>query len=240
MTIFRERVSLLIVEDHPALTQNLLDFFGHQRYDQRYVLDFASDGLTALHLLATNSYDVVILDVMLPNVSGFEVCRHLRQDLASMTPVIMMSAMDEIQDKTYGFMQGADDYLVKPFDLRELKLRVDALYKRQSGRKATLLKAPGLTFDPGTLEVRLDNQRAMELSGVAARIFEELIKAYPDFLSYEHLQDKVWREREVDMNTLRTHVYALRKHLQDNFGIPLIKTLHGRGYRLMPPHRFDP
>jgi DNA-binding response OmpR family regulator len=151
----------------------------------------------------------------------------------------MMTAKDQIQDKTAGFMQGADDYLVKPFDLRELKLRVDALHKRRSGTKAPLLKAPGLSFDPGTLEVSLDQRGAMELSGIAARIFEELIKAYPDFLSYEHLQDKVWGEREVDMNTLRTHVYALRKHLQDNFGIPLIKTLHGRGYRLMPPHRSD-
>ncbi|RTZ45570.1 response regulator transcription factor [Candidimonas sp. SYP-B2681] len=235
MTLFQDRISLLIVEDHVALAQNLLEFFD----DHRYVLDFASDGLTAIHLLATNSYDVIVLDVMLPGVSGFEVCRRLRQDMACTTPVIMMTAKDQIQDKTTGFLQGADDYLVKPFDLRELKLRVDALHKRQSGVKASLLRAPGLSFDPGTLEVHLDDRGTIELSGIAARIFEELIKAYPDFLSYEHLQDKVWGEREVDMNTLRTHVYALRKHLQDNFGIPMIKTLHGRGYRLMPPHSFD-
>jgi len=225
-------IRILIVEDHAGLASNLLEFFA----DSKYVLDFASDGLTALHLIATNEYDVIILDVMLPGLSGFEVCRRIRNDIHCSTPVIMMTSKDQLQDKEQGFTLGADDYLVKPFNLRELQLRVDALFRRKSGYAGTAeVSAPGVYFDPGTFRVRTDDGRQLELSGTAARIFEELIKAYPGFLSYVQIQERVWGEREVDMNTLRTHVYSLRKLLQDTFGYPMIKTMHGRGYRLLAP-----
>lgn len=94
---------------------------------------------------------------------------------------------------------------------------------------------PGIRFDPGKLTVQVNHSGSLELSGTMARIFEELIKAYPGFLSYEQLQERIWGEKEVDMNTLRTHVYTLRKLLQDTFGFSMIKTMHGRGYRLTPP-----
>lgn len=230
----KHSIRILIVEDHSGLATNLLEFFD----DSRYILDFASDGLTAIHLIATNEYDVIILDVMLPGLSGFEVCRRIRSDIHCSTPVIIMTSKDQLQDKEQGFTVGADDYLVKPFNLRELQLRVDALYRRKAGFSRTPeVDIPGVHFNPGTFVVRTDNGDQLELSGIAARIFEELIKAYPDFLSYTELQDRVWGEREVDMNTLRTHVYSLRKLLQDTFQYPMIKTMHGRGYRLLAPHQ---
>lgn len=227
-------IRMLIVEDHAGLATNLDEFFS----DDRYVLDFASDGLTALHLIATNDYDVIVLDVMLPGLSGFEICQRIRHDLQSSTPVIIMTSKDQLKDKEEGFSVGADDYLVKPFNLRELQLRVDALYRRKSGFSRTReLRVPGISFDPGSLMVRTDNGEQLELSGTGARIFEELVKAYPDLLSYAQIQKMVWGEREVDMNTLRTHVYSLRKLLQDTFRYPMIKTIHGRGYRLLPPEK---
>lgn len=227
-----ERLRLLIVEDHKALAENLSEFFGH---NQRYCLDFAADGLTALHLMASQDYDVIILDIMLTGVSGFDLCRRLREDLGKQTPVIMMTAKDQLQDKETGFGAGADDYLVKPFDLKELQLRVEALARRRSSSRSTVLTVPGLSYDPGKLTVSVPEQGVLELSGTASRIFEELIRAHPDFLSYERLSDNVWGERSVDRHTLRTHVYALRKTLQDRYGLTLIKTLHGRGYRLVSP-----
>lgn len=227
-------IRVLIVEDHAGLTTNLLEFFA----DRKYILDFASDGLTAMYLIATNEYDVIILDVMLPGLSGFEVCRRIRNDIHCSTPVIMMTSKDQLQDKEQGFTVGADDYLVKPFDLRELQLRVDALARRKAGyMRGSRISAPGVHFNPGTFVVSTDSGLQLELSGMAARIFEELIKAYPGFLSHTQIQERVWGEREVDMNTLRTHVYALRKLLRDTFGYPMIKTLHGRGYRLLTPER---
>jgi DNA-binding response OmpR family regulator len=225
-----EHFRLLVVEDHVALAQNLLDYFD----DERYVLDFAQDGLTALHLVATNTYDMIILDIMLPGVSGYEICRRLREDLHCNTPVIMMTAKDQLQDKEAGFHSGADDYLVKPFHLKELKLRVDAMLRRTSGRQSQVINVGDVAFDPGTLRVTFAAQPPIQLTGNAARIFEVLIKAYPNFVSYENLHEKLWGEREVDVNVLRTHVYTLRKQLQDNFGVSMIKTLHGRGYALQP------
>lgn len=225
-------VRMLIVEDHAGLATNLLEFFD----DSRYVLDFASDGLVALHLIATNEYDIIVLDVMLPGLSGFEVCRRIRNDLHCSVPVIIMTSKDQISDKEQGFTVGADDYLVKPFNLRELQLRVDALFRRKAGYAGPPeLEIPGIRFNPGTFAVRTDDGKRLELSGTAARIFEELMKAYPGFLSYTEIQRRVWGEREVDMNTLRTHVYSLRKLLQDTFHYSMIKTLHGRGYRLLAP-----
>ncbi|MDS1140870.1 response regulator transcription factor [Pusillimonas sp. SM2304] len=230
----KHSIRMLIVEDHAGLATNLLEFF----HDSRYILDFASDGLTAIHLIATHEYDVIILDVMLPGLSGFEVCRRIRHDIHCSTPVIIMTSKDQLQDKEQGFIVGADDYLVKPFNLRELQLRVDALYRRKAGFSRTPeITIPGIHFNPGTFVVRTDGGEQLELTGTAARIFEELIKAHPDFLSYADLQDRVWGEREVDMNTLRTHVYSLRKLLQDTFQYPMIKTLHGRGYRLLAPNK---
>lgn len=230
----KHSIRLLIVEDHAGLATNLLEFFDNNRY----ILDFASDGLTAIHLIATNEYDIIILDVMLPGLSGFEVCRRIRNDIHCSTPVIIMTSKDQLQDKEQGFSVGADDYLVKPFHLRELQLRLDALYRRKTGFSGTPeITAAGIHFNPGSFVVRNDAGNKIELSGTAARIFEELIKAYPDCLSYAELQDTIWGEREVDMNTLRTHVYSLRKLLQDTFEYPMIKTLHGRGYRLLAQHK---
>lgn len=226
-----ERLRLLIVEDHVALAQNLFDFFG----SEQYVLDFASDGLTALHLVATNHYDVIILDVMLPGLSGFEICRRLREDLKCTTPVIMMTAKDQMQDKEDGFRVGADDYLVKPFHLRELQLRVDALNRRVKGGKIQKLEAGNVSFDPGTLTVYMEGAPPLELSGTAARLFEAMMRAYPNFVTYEELQSRTWGDKEADLNVLRTHVYTLRKQLQERFSKVLIKTLHGRGYRITSP-----
>jgi DNA-binding response OmpR family regulator len=225
-----DKTRVLIVEDHVALAENLFEFLG----ERRYVLDFASDGLTALHLAATNEYDVIVLDVMLPGMSGFDICQRLRNDMHCTTPIILMTAKDRIDDKVIGFARGADDYLVKPFDLRELALRIDALHRRQRGSDSTL-RAGSVEFDTGTLKVRVGDVPRLELSGTAAHIFEELMRAYPRFVSYDEMHASLWPERDVDINNLRTHIYTLRKLLQDNLGTSLIKTLHGRGYRLIPP-----
>lgn len=228
------KTRVLVVEDHAALAENLFEFLG----EDYYVLDFAPDGLTALHLTATNRYDVIVLDVMLPGVSGFELCQRIRRDLQSTTPIILITAKGEIDDKVTGFESGADDYLVKPFHLRELALRIDA-HRRRSDGSGAMLRAGSVGFDTGSLKVqtgaRTDNAHSLQLSGTAARIFDLLIRAYPSFVAYEDLHEGLWSDKEIDMKSLRTHVYTLRKQLQEAFGVPLIKTLHGRGYRLVPP-----
>ncbi len=236
MTANSPPIRLLIVEDQVDLAENLFEFLGEDRYS----LDFAADGLTALHLLAKESYNVVVLDLMLPGVSGFEICQRIRQDLQSDVPVILMTSLSALSDKEKGFDCGADDYLVKPFELRELQLRIEALHRRHSPQKP-ILQAGDIRFDPGTLEVRLRELKTV-LTGTPARLFELLIRAYPNFLSHEALSDALWggaRFGNSEGNSLRTHIYALRRSLQSNLGDGLVKTVHGRGYRLESPEAVD-
>lgn len=233
MTSNQAQLRLLIVEDQVDLAENLFEFLG----EDRYVLDFAADGLTALHLLATQSYDVIVLDLMLPGVNGYDICKRIRDDLKCQTPVILMTALSGLTDKEKGFDCGADDYLVKPFELRELQLRIEALHRRYAPQRP-ILSAGDIRFDPGTLEVELSGVKT-GLSGTQARLFELLVRAYPSFLSHEALSEALWgaRHGETEGNSLRTHIYTLRKSLQAGLGNGLVKTIHGRGYSLEVPEK---
>lgn len=222
---------VLIVEDQSALAANLEEFFDEHRYS----LDFAADGLTALHLLATQEYDVIVLDVMLPGVNGFEICRRIREDLGSKVPVIFMTARGDLSDKEEGFSRGGDDYLVKPFALRELQLRIDALTRRDPANRDGALRAGAVSYDPGTLMARLDGHGEVMVGGTAARIFEQLVRAHPRIVTHEALNRAIWGTDEGDPHTLRTHIYVLRRTLESGLGDALIDTVHGRGYRLKLP-----
>ena len=122
----RNIIRILFVEDHKPLLENLAEFFSASRYQ----CDFASNGLTALHLLGENRYDVVVLDILLPGIDGIRLLERIRKDLDSAVPVILLTALDSLTNKEEGFGAGADDYLCKPFALRELELRIRALVKR--------------------------------------------------------------------------------------------------------------
>jgi len=224
------RLKVLFAEDHQALAENLSEYFA----DDGYQADFAADGLTALHLLATNQYDVVVLDIMLPGVSGIEICSRLRKDLGSAVPVLMLTALDSIDDKVEGFGVGADDYLAKPFDMRELELRIQALGRRKPAGNGHL-SAGDIEFDPGTLTVTAANSERLVLSGYSATLFEALIRAYPNFVSYERLGERLWgADADGSEHTIRTHIYVMRKLLKQAFGRSLIRSLYGRGYQLDP------
>lgn len=223
----KNKTRVLLVEDNADLAENIFEFLGESEYE----LEYASGVLTALHLLDSQSYDVIVLDIMLSGASGLDIARRLRKDMNDYTPIIFMTAMGAIEEKEAGYSSGGDDYLVKPFDLRELALRINALNRRKS-YSDTWLHADGVSFNPGTLEVQVASQGKLRLTGLAAHIFEALIRSYPDFISYTALGTKLWPDRGVDSNTLRTHIWQLRKQLQNVYGIPMIRTLHGRGYIL--------
>ena len=225
----QEKLRVLFVEDNKPLLENLAEFFAGRQYET----DFAADGLTALHLLATQDFDVVVLDVMLPGVDGITLCQRIRKDLNKDTPVILLTAMDSIDDKIRGFTTGADDYLTKPFDMRELELRIQALSKRKSVLTDRLV-AGDLEYHPGTLTVTLKGQPKLELSGLTANLFEVLIRAYPNYVSYENISSQLWGIPETDEHTIRTHVYMLRKQLKKGLGRAMIKGIYGRGYQLDP------
>lgn len=223
--------TLLIVEDHQQLAANLFEYLGEDNYE----LDHAADGLTALHLLATQRYDLVVLDIMLPGINGLTLCQRIRNDLQSAVPIIMLTAKDAITDKEQAFTFGADDYLVKPFHMRELELRIESLIRKQQ-TTSDCIRAGELQFYPGTLTLNFGPHKQTKLSGYSATLFEALIKQYPNYVSHQTLSTLIWGNTDGDPHTIRTHVYSLRKKLKEDLGADLINTLHGRGYILNPPN----
>jgi DNA-binding response OmpR family regulator len=220
-------IRVLFVEDNKMLCENLAEFFSAPDYQS----DFAQDGLTAIHLIATNNYDIIILDVNLPGIQGTEICRHLRERLHLTTPVLFLTAMDALEDKLLGFSYGADDYLTKPFDLRELAVRMSVILRRNHTNSDNKLTCGAIIYYPGRLLVQKGAQ-SCQLSGLAAHIFEQLMRRYPDYISFHDLAETVWQNDSVDDNTIRTQIYSLRKILDKNLEPGLIKSVHGLGYRL--------
>ena len=220
---------MLVVEDQRDLVENIAEYFE----SSGYLLDFAYDGLTALHLLATNQYDIVALDLMLPGVSGHDICRRIRHDLRSSVPVIITSAKGLLSDKEAGFLGGANDYLVKPFYLRELELRVESLLGR-TAYVQDVFSAGSIRFSPDMGVVSWQGSE-VQIGGMPARIFEQLIRAYPKCVTHRNMLAHIWGDEESDANAIRTHIYSLRQAFQRTLGVPLIATVHGRGYRLVLP-----
>ena len=196
-------------------------------------MDFAGDGITGLHLAVTNEYDAIILDLMLPGMDGLKVCEKLREDAHKDTPVLMLTARDTLEDKLAGLDIGADDYLVKPFEIRELEARVRSLIRRQQGMVSPeTLQVDDLKFDTGTLEVSRAGT-SLHLSPTCMKILRILMSASPRVVSRSEIERQVWGDILPDSDTLRSHLYNLRQTIDKPFEKPLLHTMQGNGYRLV-------
>ena len=223
-----ESATLLLVEDHRPLAETVVLYLENAGF----VLDFAADGNTAINLASENRYDAMILDVMLPGKTGFEICDHVRNQLQLDTPILMLTARDQLEDKLQGFDQGADDYLVKPFDLPELEARVRALIRRQRGEMDTkALVIDQLSFDPRTLKVTREG-KTIRLKPTGYKILRILMRESPNIVTREAMERELWGEMIPDSDTLRSHLYQLRKAIDKPFSYPLIHTLPGTGVKL--------
>ena len=222
---------LLIIEDNPDLAANVSDYLEAKGHS----VDNAGDGITGLHLAVTQDYDAIVLDVMLPGMDGFTLCRRLREEARRDTPVLMLTAMDALDDRVTGLEFGADDYAVKPFALRELEARLKALARRARGETASApLRVADLEFDPAQLRVRR-GERSIELPPIALRILETLMRASPRVVRREILERAVWGDQPPDSDALRAHMHVLRSAVETAGEPVLLHTLRGIGYRLAPP-----
>jgi DNA-binding response OmpR family regulator len=223
---------ILIVEDHPDILANLYGFLE----PKGHVLDAARNGYAALALASENDYDVIVLDIGLPGLNGLELCQKLRGELSLATPVLMLTARDSLSDKVAGFDSGADDYLVKPFSLVELDVRLKALVRRSEGRSAASnkLRFGELVFDPDIQQATRENQ-PVNLTRTGYILLHALLKAAPRIVSRETLEQAVWGEDRPDSDALRTHIHALRQALDKPFAHPMLLTVPGAGYRLALP-----
>lgn len=229
MSAIKQKIPLriLVVEDNIDIAENLADFLeagGHQ-------LDFAMDGIGGLHLALTQDYDVIILDVMLPGMDGFTFCRKLRKEGGKQTPVLMLTARDTLDDKLAGFDAGADDYLVKPFALKELSARVNAIVRRRSVFTEKQLHVADLELDLGTMKVRRSGQ-LIEMNRTCLNILSLLMKAYPNVVERKEIENALWGDMPPGSDALRSHIYALRRAIDKPFTTSLLHTVHGVGYCL--------
>ncbi|MDP2029573.1 MAG: response regulator transcription factor [Thiobacillus sp.] len=226
-----EVISVLLVEDNRDLAANISDYLEAKGY----LVDVAMDGVTGLHLAVTQPHDVIILDLMLPGIDGLTVCRRLRQDAQSAVPVLMLTARATLDDKAAGFGEGADDYLVKPFELRELDLRLRALTRRaRTKENQRLLSVADLDFDLDTLTVQRAGQ-PVTLPVVALKILELLMKRAPSVIRRRDIEQAVWGDSPPDSDALRVHIHTLRSAIDPPGLPPLLHTLRGVGYQLKAP-----
>ncbi len=222
---------ILLIEDNTDLVINLCEFF-----EQRgHTVDSAGDGLTGLHLAVVNDYDVIVLDLMLPGMDGIDVCRQLRGPAARSTPLLMLTARDTLDEKLVGFAAGADDYLIKPFALSELEARLCALATRPPlSNHQQVLEVGDLTFNLETLHVERGGV-PLKPTRVGLRILELLMRETHRVVRRREVERLLWGDDPPDSDALRSHIHALRKIMDRPFPVPLLRTVHGIGYRLAPP-----
>lgn len=224
-------MNILVIEDNRDIAANIADYLeplGHQ-------LDFAATGTAGFELASRQRFDVIVLDLMLPGQDGLTVCRRLRQEAGVHTPVLMLTARDQLDDKLDGFAAGADDYLVKPFSIRELEARLLALVNRAAQTsRSSQLRVGDLSYNTDTLQAERSGQ-LLELNPVQRRLLEMLMRNTHRVVTREELEQHLWGNTPPDRDILRTHVYALRSVVDKPFDQRLIQTVHGIGYRLCAP-----
>jgi len=221
---------LLVIEDNPDLVANLYDYF-EALGDE---VDAAYNARAGLDLAMTQNFDAVVLDLMLPGMDGREVARRLRH-AGRGVPILMLTARDTLEDKLEGFTSGADDYLVKPFSLRELDARLRALVRRQRGEHLQgRLTVADLVYDPAERWVQRAGRR-IALPPMALRILDILMRHSPQVVTRQFLERELWGDSPPDSDALRAHMHVLRSAVDKPFTPRLLATLHGVGYRLAAP-----
>jgi DNA-binding response OmpR family regulator len=219
---------ILLVEDNRGIAEMVGEFLERRGYG----VDYASDGPAGLRFASEQSYDVIVLDLMLPGLDGLEVCRRLRSDAKKSTPVLMLTARDTLEDKVAGLDAGADDYLVKPFEIRELEARVRALIRRDRRQvSAEVLRVADLVLDTATLRATRAEQE-LQLSPIGLKLLQILMRESPRVVSRRDIEREVWGDLLPDSDTLRSHLYNLRRAIDKPFDKPLLHTIHSAGYRL--------
>ena len=217
---------ILLIEDQRDIAANIWDYLEHRGF----VMDHAADGARGLRMALDGTYDVIVLDLGLPKLDGLELCRALREARRD-TPVLMLTARDTLDDKLAGFAQGADDYMVKPFAMKELEARIRALYRRGRLQQGEQLRVADLVLDPANLTVQRAGQR-LALTRAGFVLLETLLRRAPNLVRHAELANSLWGEAGGDIATLHTHLSVLRAVIDRPFEQRLLHTVHGFGYRI--------
>ena len=218
---------ILLVEDNRRLSESLRLTL----QEDGYAVDAVYDGLDGEEMGRMDVYDIIILDVMLPGKNGIEVCRALRNNRVR-TPVLMLTARDSLNDRVLGLDSGADDYLVKPFEVDELRARLRALLRRESGVKTAQLQIQDLVLDPAIHRVTRAGQ-IIELTSKEFALLEYLMRHANHLVTREMAESHLWStENIVASNVVDVYIRRLRRKIDDLCEIKLLETVRGSGYRI--------
>jgi DNA-binding response OmpR family regulator len=221
---------ILLVEDNRQLNNSLR----LSLVDDGYAVDVAFDGVEGEELAEITPYDLIILDIMLPKKNGLEVCRTLRNHRVN-TPILMLTARDALEDRVAGLDSGADDYLVKPFALEELRARMRALLRRESSSRSSLLEVDNLSLDPATHFVQRDG-KPVELTSKEYALLEYMMRNPNRLITREMAESHVWSyDYDGASNVVDVYIRRLRRKIDDPYSRKLIETVRGAGYRLRLP-----
>jgi two-component system response regulator MprA len=220
-------VKVLVVDDEPAVRDALRRALTLEGYE----VDLAEDGIEGVTAAATRGPDAIVLDVLMPGLDGLEVCRRIRES-GDRTPILMLTARDDVQDRVAGLDAGADDYLVKPFALAELNARLRALVRRSVGGDADVLRFGDLALDTRTREV-LRGERPIDLTRTEFSLLELFLLNPRQVLSRAQIFDRVWGyDFGPSTNALEVYIGYLRRKLEAGGEPRLIHTVRGVGYAL--------
>lgn len=220
-------MNILLIEDCQEVAEVIFDYFEHSPFE----FDYAANGIHGLELAQQGDFDCIILDIMLPGLSGINVCQQLRA-LGIDTPIIMLTARDTNQDMLLGLREGADDYIVKPFDLELLEARIASVLRRTSGSGfKTQLTCGDLTLDLKTRQV-WRAQQPITLNHSGFQILKLLIENYPGVATKQMIEQMLWQNDVPDQDILRKHIYQLRLKVDKPFNKEIIKTVPKMGYKL--------
>lgn len=223
---------ILLVEDEVELGAVVSEWLG----DDHHLVEIAHDGTEGLRLVQTVLYDLIILDLMLPGVSGMEICRQVRS-AGSPTPILILTARSSISDKEAGLDSGADDYLTKPFHLRELSARVRALLRRPANVASTVFRVGDLALDRNNCAVMRNDSELIPLHPKEYSLLEFLMSNPGKLFSPDDLIDRIWgSDSTVVPETVRTYIKTLRKKIDLPNKASLIQNIRGMGYKLEEPH----
>ncbi len=218
-------IRALLIEDDFDLANTVIDFLSIDGIE----CDHASNGVSGLNFIEKNQYDIVLLDLNLPRLDGISVCESVRKQGLDI-PILMLTARDQLKDKVAGFDAGTDDYLVKPFELEELVARVKALSRRRSGQ-AQILSCGDLLMNLTEKSVHRGST-LIKLSPTGWQLLESLLRASPNPVSRSELEHSIWGDDVPDSNSLKVHIFHLRKNIDTPFDSALIHTIAGHGFAL--------
>ncbi len=223
----KRKLKLLLVEDNHEIAKQIISFLeGHS-----WEVDYAATGKLGVNLALQGNFDVIILDLNLPDIDGLQVCTQIKEQSKTNTPILMLTARDAFEDKVKGFGKGADDYITKPFDLRELVLRCEAMARRPQLHTSTEITQGKLCLDTKAYTAKWENQ-SFKTTKIGFTLLQKLLNEYPYPVGRSDLIQHVWGDEPPESNALKSHLYALRKALETASGEPILHTISNIGYQL--------